>query len=640
MTSSEKDGDGLALEELLPVLAVKRCLAERLVEKAAPDALFRLIDAVRRRRRDLFRGYQESVKSLARPVVRKRVAVLLVRDPEFAGVFVKTLEPWRGLSDSLSALDESWLLHYWRELIRNSQEPLDTLAALAVDERKALQRRGRLALRLVREQPAEAEANREAPPENPAPAPRRKPPQQRAEEFRKECEGLLQVLGVYAGARAPIAAAEERPGPDRPPDAGLRVLNDKIDRLQKELDKSRKASQSERRRHEQELEEKQKRIRELRDVSRALQAKNAELAEALEAAARNAVEEEYRRLQELSGVPPELIEKAGAEAAGVEPLIERARKVLEQHRQLNRSYAACSILRRRIAALETLLEELAECGRESVIVLPTLHDTKEEIEAEIRRLQALLPRDHSTVVGGDVGIIEAMLRDVDTIPNDESGFKRIREWEHLLEQKPIRRLLDEKQIRNVRRALAERYERIEQVLQSRMLAAAVPNSGKAPAGERRTRALLQPGRELQQLRESGRNPVILVDGYNVTKGVPELAGIETSEGLAATRTRLIDLCRGALPDCPIEIVFDGNDALGTVEQAGKNVCVRFAGRRQASHNADDGIVRRLQELSESEERAGTPLWLVTADQGLRRRSAGLCDRWMDPGDFYRLLTGE
>ncbi|NOY82477.1 MAG: hypothetical protein GXP31_15875 [Kiritimatiellaeota bacterium] len=562
---------------------------------------------------DCFRGFKIDRRNAGRPLIRRRFCSELQHRPELANSLVRfPAAPWAPWRQALAALDEAWLLEHWRSLAEDLDDLPLLAAAMACDVRSAVARRGRRLLRRQRLWEMEGSVkNRSVP---------------------REWRALAAILepappGEDAVEKrpAPAPAGPDRPGASR----RLQALERRAARFAAERDAARGEIEALREAHRENARQWNEERRRLRARLDALEAENRVLAEAVEAEAARRTWEARRQLLGLAGLPVELVE-SDAVLAEDRPLFERVDAVLEQQARHDPVAGGYAAVREEIDRLETALERIAEFARNSLSVLPELHRIREEVRGRLEQLRALLHRHGKKEDGA---LARRLERDIAGATPDEQGLEALRDIEQLLQIRPFRALAGTEIVRELRRQLLARREQIEGILRERRLAVGTGPQKDEHYGEPGAWELLDFGRELERVRRSGRPITLVVDGYNVIKGVAALENVERTRGGAEARRRLEQLCGRALPAERVEIVYDGDGPLTTSEKRPGQLTVVFAGRRSTEQNADNYIVDRLPEL-----RGEGKIWLVTADGGLRWRTRDRCAAWVDPVGFYRFLA--
>ncbi len=562
---------------------------------------------------DCFRGFKIDRRNAGRTLIRQRFRSELQHRPELANLLLRfPSAPWAPWRHALAALDEMWLVRHWRELARGPDALALLAAAMACDVRSAVARRGRRLLR--RNSLWEAGA-----PLNDRPVPR-------------EWRALSTILEPETGRGGETGkkSSSTPPGPDRPDAVRRRQgLERRAARFASERDSARAEIEALRNTHRENAQQWNQERRRLRARLAELEVENRALVEAIEAEAARRTREVRLRLLGLAGLPAEFAE-AEAALTPDRPLLERVEAVLERqarHDPVSGGYAA---VREEIDRLEAALERIAEFAHNSLSVLPELHRVREEVRERLDQLRGLLHRHGRAADGAFARRLE---REIEGATPDEQGLEALGDIEQLLKVRPFRILAGAETVRELRRRLLARREQIEAILRERRLAAAaVPCEGETREGAGAWE-LLDFGRELERVRRSGRPLTLVVDGYNVIKGVAALERIERTRGGAEARRTLELLCTRALPGECVEIVYDGDGPLTTTEKRTGQLRVVFAGRRNTEQNADNYIVDRLPEL-----RSDGSVWLVTADGGLRWRTRDRCTAWVDPVGFHRFLA--
>jgi len=591
--------------------------AHRLVDAVPGRDLYEFIKVFRSLRKDCFHGFRVTLQNADNPVVRSRLSQELSRHPDLAGAFLEFPRmPWENWVRAISALRTSWLREYWRELLAADANPILPAAALAIDSRTTVRGIGERVLR--RRGFWEKSAGKK-----PSTSMSVRPP--------SEWRALAEVSRYAAPGRRDAPGGDED---ETKTDATLRKqmaalkrehrqLKHRFEHAQKKWEDERSALEQRRRELEKERRDLRRRLEEAHEK---LETERRER----ERRIRAEVLAERRRLLGLAGLPEDLSERAETAAGEADALIERVQQVLAKQREINEGYDACSRIRDQIRRLEEARQAIADCRRESLVVVPALAAVESDVQKRIEELRSLLVT-HRRDASDESSLAAMFLEEIESAPLDESGIDALDELTDLLRISRLRSRLGDTVARRIEKAVARRREQIERVNRERRLAELAGTMATDDSPSEPDEAEAEDLRRL--VKEGLENVLVIVDGYNVTKHVRDLAAVEEQMGLAESRHRLIELCRRRLAPLNVLLVFDGQGALGTHESHG-NVQVAFAPQRQDAHNADDLIAARVQE----EAGCNRVCWVVTLDRDLRRRCARNCDRFMTPQAFYEAMA--
>jgi len=245
------------------------------------------------------------------------------------------------------------------------------------------------------------------------------------------------------------------------------------------------------------------------------------------------------------------------------------------------------------------------------------------------RIAQLRSRPGVAADDGLPALARDLLPEIDRQPANAHGILKLKEIENGLDLEPLVSLLDPETRRRLKEAVTRRQEALQTLKHEEDLAGI---AGSQPKTAGRAREIWDLRKWLAPLPSPA--PVfLLIDGYNLLKNCP-LAEKEKND-FTGTRRKLIDLVRGRINRFNGgELVFDGQETTNTKEAFG-SLAVVYAARQAEEQNADRYLLSRIEQLAKAG--SGIQLWLVTADQGLRRQAETLCAAFVGPLDFYNFL---
>lgn len=335
----------------------------------------------------------------------------------------------------------------------------------------------------------------------------------------------------------------------------------------------------------------------------------------------------YRR--ETLGVMPELVAATLPEAAETTAaLLARAEAALARQQQVDERHARRERLRAEIAELEAARDRLGVARRDSALILPELEPVDRELAAHAETLRRQLEGDE-LLRGSQLGVL--FLREAGAVPVNTTGILRLEELLKWLHQEPLRTLLPATEREALSALVTRRQAELRRLAIAHALAAAA--APRPPAGPREVANL---GWAL--LAAPDNPPLLLVDACNVLLVLPDYAAVATTH-MAEERPRLSRVCQLRNAGfAGIELIYDGQGAVSTRENKGSGVTEVFAAHRGEDQNADDYIVRRVTDLAKDPQ--SPPVWLVTADFGLRNRAAAAgCVALVSPAAFQAHFDG-
>ncbi|MEI8078308.1 MAG: NYN domain-containing protein [bacterium] len=335
----------------------------------------------------------------------------------------------------------------------------------------------------------------------------------------------------------------------------------------------------------------------------------------------------YRR--ETLGVMPELIAATLPEAAETTAaLLARTEAALAHQQQVDERHARRAQLRAEIAELEAARDRLGVARRDSALVLPELEVVGRELAMRAETLRRLLGGDE-WVRGSQLATL--FLREVGAVAVNTTGILRLEELMRWLHQEPLRTLLSTVEREALGALVTQRQAELRRLAIAHALTAAA--APRPPVGPREVANL---GWAL--LAAPDKPPLLLVDACNVLLVLPDYAAVATLR-MAEERPRLSRVCqRRSAGFAGIELIYDGQGAVSTRENQGNGVTEVFAAHRGEDQNADDYIVRRVADLVKDPQ--SPPVWLVTADFGLRNRAAAAgCVALISPAAFQAHFDG-
>lgn len=572
-------------------------------ELPAPDALF-------------FKGFKVSVLNAERKPVKNRLAAEVSHNPELLeDIVLRSSSPWADSVRLLPALDETWLLTYWRNLIVNHGGTF--LIAMLTDQRERIRKRAarlfsRSAFWSKDNAPFSGLRVREEPP---------------------EWQGLQQFFNKLSGAMDEnVYSADEKKQLEN---ANNRLQNE-VEKLQQSINKQKQLNASLKESQRQSLETKENKLNRLKEDLRKTRKQKTELQQEFNRRLEGEIQK-YRR--EVLGISTatEKIRQALNESH-VDDITSRTRKVLAAQRDLNEKHGTRQALRQRIEELENLEHELEKAATESITVVPELYQLQDQLDEEIQRLKSLLPGENREEAYDYT--LRQLLKKARSASLDNNGRTILAGIEELIQEELFREVTDRKSLAALEKTVKERKTYLDKLKKERQIAEGAASYSKrdsATSGEK-AREIWKPGEMLTQMAPS-QQVVILVDAYNVMKTIDQLDSIIESQGLDRAREEFARMCEKKTTEKKrMELVFDGAEALSAVEKrAGGNLSLIFAARLQESQNADNHIIQRANELTNS----GSPdlhILIVTEDYGLRAQTAEICTGFILPRDFFAYLN--
>lgn len=407
------------------------------------------------------------------------------------------------------------------------------------------------------------------------------------------------VEGTGAGANDPTRVAKlERILEDQ-----KRRHREEAKQLKEELDRERKERAEERGRMEAE-------VRQLRENLVRVQATLESERGAREAVVRTVIEEEKRSLLRSWLASAEALEKAVRAPSAHEDLLARAETLVEAQASADRHTGNRRVLLERLEALERARTKLVEVARDSLQPLPAVGAHRERLSEEIARLEAVLGRS-----SGRSPVTVELCSRIESASTVEQAWS-VRPLLDVLEEQ---RLLPPGELSQLERALVRRLG----VFAETRPVDAPPSADQSWS----LRAALQ-----------GKVSVrILIDGHNVTLGLPDYFGPATAGPEAERKARekllnAVSLLGERYPQVDVELHLDG--ARGGVQSPRSNVRVEFSGG-VGSQRADAVMLGRLHHLALAE--SGRLCFLVTDDRRLREDAQREGARFVRSRPFAVLL---
>lgn len=578
-----------------------------MIAQLKPEALYAFLQSWQYLAEEVMRGFKLTPANASKKVVRKRLASQLHKNHELLISFLTAPDtPWERWSNILAMFDEAWLRRNWRSLLRGTRDR-NLAPALATDVHASIADRG---FRLLA---------RESLWKDELPL--------KAGAIPPECEHLIRYLSPSTETNS--EALQELKSHYDKAVARQQALKSEVEKLKQALNKrkDRVAQESQRREKAEANQEKQTRKlrRKLKQANKDLQELREHFGHELEIRLQQYRHETLGITGRLKKIENEL------RTSKTRDINQRTREVLDAHRRLNAKYATVSQMRREIEQLEAADEELERCAMESVQVLPELHQLRRDIQTRLEELRNLLPGESTAPdIQSHVGRMLKMIRNC-TLANQ--GLNKLVQVEKLLTHPLFTEIMGEKNMTLLRRSVAEKQSSLHKICRDKQLARIEMPEEIAPSqAVPYAREIWDIDRELERAK-SDYKPIIYVDGYNVIKATTALDHILNRNGLPAARTELTALCRRIGHKVEgIEIVYDGKDAVSARDKQA-NITETFAACLEESQNADNYITNRIHAA----EKTNNPLWLVTADGGLRARNRSTCAIFIDPHDLIDYL---
>ena len=581
-----------------------------MIAQLKPEALQAFLQSWQYLAEEVMRGFKLTPANTSKKVVRKRLAIQLHKNHELLISFLTAPDtPWERWSCILEMFDGAWLRRNWRNLLRGTRDR-NLAPALATDVRMSIADRG---FRLLA---------RESLWKDELPL--------KAGAIPPECEQLSRYISP-SPEKNPKASQDLKSHYDKAV-ARQQALESEVQKLQRALKKHKdRVAQESQRREKAEANQEQQ----TRQLRRKLKQANKDLQELREHFGQELKTRLQQYRHEALGITGR-VKKIENELRTSETrdINQRTREVLDAHRRLNEKYAAVSQMRHEIAQLEEADENLERCAMESVQVLPQLHQLRRDIQTRLEELRNLLPGESTAPdIQAKVARMLKMIRNC-TLANQ--GLKKLTQVEELLKHPVFAEIMGEKNMAMLRRSVAEKQSSLHNIRREKQLARIeIPEEPAPSQTVPNAREIWDIDRELERAKPDYK-PVIYIDGYNVIKTTTSLNRLLDRNGLPAARAELTALCRRIGHRVEgIEIVYDGTNALSAREKH-DNITETFAARLEESQNADNYITKSLHAT----EKTGNPLWLVTADGGLRARNRSTCDLFIDPRDLIDYLESQ
>jgi hypothetical protein len=581
--------------------------ARVLLEAVDTQSIYDLLTALGGRGADCLRGFKVNPRSRPKGIVRQRIAHEVARHDEWRELLTAcTQADWNRYAAALYAFDERWLLRQWRLLVRDRTSLVRLAAGLALQgDRADLVALGERLL---------------------------------ARRSLWEGETRLRHLDGEGGS-GPLRALRDligEPASATTGDEQVEALEHRVQTLKHELDQLRHARERQKQRARESLAEAEERVRalteECRGLRHELRDRDAELAAVraqIEERVRDGVNVFRRQVLGLNAEFESLNRNWEPDRSAA--LHEQARQALDEQHRHNERYGLVHRIREDLHRLCQARDEIAACVAESVVVLPATAAVRDRLEERIRNLRTQLHAVEPEAENELTHELRAAIRA--TGPEEDSlRLERIQGW---LDTEVTAEVLDAGSLELLREELQRRRARLRELEHEVALAttaSAGQESGPAEGGGR----TMEVWNVRDALGEAGdqQRPVLLVDGYNVTKNVERLAREEETTGLSGSRMLLeerLAMVAAAFDSC--EIVYDGDQAVDTRESR-KGLTIVFAAKRRPDQNADLWIQKRAVQLTQT----GRRVWLVTADQGLRQAAAPVCEAFIYPADIARFLA--
>lgn len=515
-----------------------------------------------------------------------RLAQALLKEPSLLAAFLNWEKaPWSNERNILAAVDESWFLRHWRDILRTSSG-LRVAAAMAADDRKPISLRGVNMLK------------KKHPWMTTAPPPAQDSP----------------VNSLFTAS----------PSADRPPPSTDKTVQRQLEQAKgrlKRLEQKNKQLEDQSRLLEQQLERADKIHR--RQLKNETQKRVKHLQEAEELAQRRVADYRARLFAGVRG-PQE--SPAGIGQLPLDHLTKKAEKLLMQQAEKNHIFGSWNKLYADRENLIRLKRKVEEALSDAVSPLAELEALLVELRENMDQLNhQLSPGSSSGALLSAEDLEDCILR----ANRDPAGTELLTDAEKVLNGVLGKQLFTSEQRHTLVEAVRKRREWL-QFMRRESALAHIPPPPTAPQQQDHS------PKQLFDLKSALKNapspPVVILDGYNVIKH-PAFPLSDQSGSQQTARTYLEKKLAAFVDVCDsIRIVYDGKNHLSHVENT-QGIDVVFARLRGEDQQADDEIVDWLSRTAFS-----AAVWLVTNDSGLRARAAEFCDAFVDVHDFLQILA--
>ena len=582
------------------------------VNKFTNKMLLELVQSDRNAVRQVLVGFAQNEKSMANPIVKKRLVSYLEKNTEAQMKLIPTSnEAQEMVSAMIKSVGDQWVHDNWRSLLEASYDPRMLIAVFNQYDSDSFI--GRLGHRLLY-----------------CPSLWKPLPNTEAtdvyEQVLKSFErnpvlnGCL-TLFLFAANERPKALYQSTPQQQQP----SQQENKAAKRLQDEQKAHRetKGKLNEALTRLERLQEKneaaEKEIKRLtHDHQEELQRINAEHQRQTD----EAVTQERLR---LLGVDTDWLSESQQVKDDVEQAIFEARHILEVQRQSNELHGTRAALREKLSVLDKLYSELQNTVQEALVIHPDTEHALRQLEKVQAALQDQLLQGGMEHKVGQPFLYYHLMAKIKSFTLDErlpDSLQRLREC---ASNAQAIGMLTQQEHTDIISACTEQEHLWHNL---RMEQFAMPKQQRTPGNIP----------EILELTDRPEMPqvTIFLDAYNVIRRseywnrlITERKGNNTEVRLAFNKK-----CIGMGNHFrKIKIVYDGNDPLRNTVERFPGVDIIFAKRSQEEHNADNYIIDYVLH----HKRAGDLFWLVSDDHDLCVRARPALDAIVSTQAFNKFI---
>lgn len=567
----------------MPISSSSQPTLRVLLESCEPKALFSDLALLGVNSEWLFlKGYKPSPATLRKTPVQARLIQAMLKEPPLLMAFLKWEKaPWCNERNLLTALDESWLIRHWRDILRTPRGVM-TAAAMAADDRERVATRG-------------------------------------ARVIRKTFP--WQITSRSTAANASVATIFTPPL-DPPVSRNDKTIPRQLEQATasvKRLKEENRCQNAQLLHANQALEKAQKtHRREIKDIQTRL-AKQTEEAEIL--AQQRVAAYRASLFGDVSGMDAR---RQAMRDMATDQLVKKTEKLLNKQAENDVIFGTRRKLEAERDKLIQLKNSVGEALSDAMHPLPELAALQVELREKIEELNQLLSSEASPASFVSVENLEDCILRAN---RGKAGVELLQAAETVLNNPLGEQLFSSSQRDTLRRTIEKRRDWLKLLDRESVLARTTPPQStvkSAPKQLFNVRAALKTAPSL---------PLLVVDGYNVIKN-PAFPHSMEKEDQSAARDYLVKTMSNFLETfAAIRIVYDGTSQLTSVEKKW-GVEVVFARLRGEDQQADDEIVDWLSKRSSS-----LPAWLVTNDNGLRSRATPFCETFIAVEDFIDYFRG-